>query len=299
MFQKTTFQMQGYLAELAKGTRRIYPPRRLTDDEANEVPTAWTSDSTAVLVYSNRNGTSQILKQVIGQEATEAVVTGSQLGLGPARLSADGAWILYLEAPTTAIGPSTPVRLMRVPVAGGVPQFVLETRSSEDFGCARAPAHLCCVIEASPDGKQVTLTAFDPLKGRGKVLRTIPQEPAAPFVRTALSPDGSTFAVSRAAEAEIHIQLLSLSGGFDRQITVQGWPNLTGLDWAPDGKGLYLGSGSPKGSALLYVDLKGNPQVLWQLKAGGDIWGVPSPDGRYLAMMGVGSSSNLWMLKGF
>jgi Tol biopolymer transport system component len=271
----------------------------MTDDEANEVPTAWTPDSKAILFDSNRNGTPQILKQEISQETAEAVITGSQLGPGPARLSTDGAWILYLEAPTTSIGPSTPLRLMRVPVAGGVPKFVLETRSNEDFGCARAPAHLCCLVEASPDGKQVTLTAFDPLQGRGKVLRTIPQEPTAPFVETALSPDGSTFAVSRRAEAEIHIQLLSLSGGLDRQITVKHWANLTGLDWSPDGKGLYLGAGSPKRSALLYVDLKGNPQVLCQSKTGGDTWGIASPDGRYLAIMGVASQSNLWMLEGF
>ena len=63
-------------------------------------------------------------------------------------------------------------------------------------------------------------------------------------------------------EAEIHIRLLSLSGGADREIAVKGWPNITGLNWSPDGKGLYCGSVSPQGSTLLYVDLKGNAVVL-------------------------------------
>ena len=157
---------------------------------------------------------------------------------------------------------------MRIPVGGGVPQFVLETRNGSDYRCARAPASLCVILETSQDEKQLTLTAFDPLKGRGKVLRTIENDPTAPPSGCAVSPDGSTFAISRSGEAEIHIRLLSLSGGSDREITVKGWPNITGLDWSPDGKGLYCGSVSPQGRTLLYVDLKGNARVLWQYKGG-------------------------------
>ena len=72
----------------------------------------------------------------------------------------------------------------------------------------------------------------------------------------------------RGGEPEIHIRLLSLSGGPEREFTVKGWPNITGLDWSPDGKGFYCGSVSPQGSTLLYVDLKGNVRVLWQYKGG-------------------------------
>ena len=81
---------------------------------------------------------------------------------------------------------------------------------------------------------------------------------------------------------------------------MKGWPNLTGLDWSPDGKGLYCGSVSPQSRTLLHVDLKGNARVLWQYKAeGGTIWGVPSPDGRYLAILGGVTNANVWMLEGF
>ena len=86
------------------------------------------------------------------------------------------------------------------------------------------------VSETSPDVKQRTLTAFDPLKGRGKVLRTIQNDPTNPFGRM-VALDGATFALSR-NEAEIHIHLLSLSGEPDREFTVKGWPNLAGLDWS-------------------------------------------------------------------
>jgi len=48
------------------------------------------------------------------------------------------------------------------------------------------------------------------------------------------------------------------------------------------------------------VDLKGNAKPLWEKKGPlGVAWGVPSPDGRYLAIAGSVNSSNVWMLGGF
>ena len=65
-------------------------------------------------------------------------------------------------------------------------------------------------------------------------------------------------------------------------------------------KGFYCGSVSPQSRTLLYVDLKGNAKVLWQDKAAaGAMWGVPSPDGHYLAMPGGVTNANVWMLENF
>ena len=44
---------------------------------------------------------------------------------------------------------------------------MLETRNPWEFECARAPASLCVLLEFSQDASKWTLTAFDPLKGRG------------------------------------------------------------------------------------------------------------------------------------
>jgi hypothetical protein len=74
--------------------------------------------------------------------------------------------------------------------------------------------------------------ADGPVKGRSRVLRTIEIDPSDYYEATGLSPDGSRFAIARGGEPEIHIRLLSLSGGSDREITVEGWPNITALDWA-------------------------------------------------------------------
>jgi hypothetical protein len=212
--------------------------------------------------------------------------------------------MLYQESPKTAV-PSTPVAQLSIPLKGGVPQRVLEMRNDWNYECAHRPASLCVVSEASQDEKQFTLTAFDPLKGRGKVIRTIQKKPNVSFNGQALSPDETMYAISKSGEAaDIHIRMLSLAGDADREITVKDWPNLTGLSWSPEGKGLYVGSVSAgQGGTLLYVDLKGNSQVLSQYKGiggiGRTIWGVPSPDGRYLAILGEAMNSNIWMLEGF
>jgi hypothetical protein len=169
-----------------------------------------------------------------------------------------------------------------------------------DCRCTHSPANPCFIFETSQDRKQFTVTEFDPVKGRGRVLRTIENDPLHTYDKADISPDNSMLAISRIGEAEIHIRLLSLSGGSDREITVKGWPNITGIDWSPDGKGLYCGSASPLGSTLLYVDLKGSARMLWKYKGGGQIiWGSPSPDGHYLAIGVEVTYSNVWMVTGF
>ena len=293
---KTTVQEQAYLGTLTEGGARLLPPRRLTNDSANDAPVAWTADSKYVLFTSDRNGTalSGIFKQAVNQETAEPVVGPRNIAPIP-RVSADGAWILYPEFQKT-IGP---LRLMRVPVGGGVPQFVLETWTGSDYRCAIAPASLCAIRETSQDQKHTTVTAFDPLKGRGKVLRTIENDPKTGWSGSALSPDGTAFGISKVDEAGLHLRLLSLTGSSDREMTVKGGPNFTGLDWSADGKGFYIGSVSSQARNLLYVDLKGNARVLLQYKPEGMIWGLPSPDGHYLAILSDATDSNVWMLEGF
>jgi len=291
--QKATFQGQAYLGQLEAGGTRMPPPRRLTKDEANDSPMAWTTDSKAVLSVSDRDGIPVIFKQAIARDEPEVLTAGQKSAYLP-RLSPDGASVLYLEPSATPA-----VRMMRIPVNGGLPQFVLELRNWIDFQCTGAPANLCAILEESEDQKQLILTAFDPIKGRGKLLRAVEKDPNAGDFAAGLSPDGAAFAIARRGEAEIHIRLLSLSGGADREIIVRNWPNISGLYWSADGKGFYCGSTSPQGSSLLHADLTGTAQVLWRNTGATGIGGVPSPDGRYLALWAESSNSNVWVLEGF
>ncbi len=286
VLQKEAYPAQVYIAELAARGSPISALHLLTHDEASSMGSAWTADGKAVLLLSNRNGKWGIFKQTIGQDIAVPLLEGRD-NVNLPRLSSDGAWLLYAETPTIDAGHPPRYRLMRVPVNGGPAQLVFETIGARwsDHQCARAPANLCVVTEASQDNRRLTVTAFDPLKGKGKLLRTI--EKGLEGLNHALSPDGSTFALARGDQPDLHIRLLSLTGGTDREIGVKGWPKNTSMEWSADGKGFYCGSSSSHGGTLLYVDLKGTAQVLWQPReVGGDdfLAGVPSPDGRYLAI---------------
>jgi hypothetical protein len=89
-----------------------------------------------------------------------------------------------------------------------------------------------------------------------------------------------------------------LKGQEALEFTVENWNN--GLDWAADGKGLFVSSSTERGSALLHVDLLGNAEVLWEQE--GEVvgtFGLPSTDGRHLLMYRSSINSNIWMLENF
>jgi hypothetical protein len=78
------------------------------------------------------------------------------------------------------------------------------------------------------------------------------------------------------------------------------------LYWEPDGKALLVtaSGAAPPGDLLLHVDLEGRAQVVWQHKGVTGfnyeaIRGVPSPDGRHLAVLGYTNDSNVWLLENF
>jgi Tol biopolymer transport system component len=75
------------------------------------------------------------------------------------------------------------------------------------------------------------------------------------------------------------------------------------VDWAPNNKGLFTSATKEKSSVLLYVDLQSNADVLWEQageqEGNNDIYAIPSPDGRRLAMFGWTRNSNMWMLENF
>ena len=298
VFGRVSAQRDVYVGELEKGgTHLKAPPRRLTLDERNDWPTAWTPDSKAVLFHSDRSGNRDIYRQALDQESAEPLVATPQEDLLP-RLSADGTWIIYQSfAKQEDIGTSVPSQLRRVPVSGGPSQLVLTLHGWADYRCARAPATLCLLGEQTEDQKQLVFTAFDPVKGRGREVARIATNPGSAY-NWDLSPDGSQ--IAEAIPGENRIRLLPVRGGQPRDIVINGWSDFNaGPDWAPDGKGFYVSSWSPKGATLLHVDLKGNVNALWEQKGSWQTWGVPSPDGHHLAILGFTVDSNVWMTENF
>jgi len=244
-------------------------------------------DSKALLFLSNRNGSLGIFKQALDEELAEPVVV-TQEDIWLTRVSSDGSWILYMSQ---ANG-----RLMRVPISGGAPQLVLEAKGTWNFDCARAPSKLCMIVEGSVDHKEATFTSFDPVRGRGRELFRLPLQHATSF-QSALAPDGSGVTVLEVPGGK-SIQLFSITGQHERDINLKGWSGL-GVDWDLGGNALIVPANSAKEASLLRVDLAGNVQVLWTQKGSNGLWGLPSPDGRYLAILDWVTNRNIWMAENF
>jgi hypothetical protein len=190
---------------------------------------------------------------------------------------------------------------MRVPATGGPPQLVLEGRGIDGYSCACSPATLCVLGEVTSDQRQLVFTAFDPVGGRGReITRVNLRQPVEQFLWR-LSPDGSQIAFTEFDKRESRIRVLPLAGGEAREVVVKGRIGLGSLDWTTDGKGFYISSYQVADRTLYICDMRGRTEVLWQQKghAGFDTLGIPSPDGRYLAMLGWTADSNLWMLEDF
>jgi Tol biopolymer transport system component len=138
-FLKFNFQSNVYVAEVQAGGARITTPRRLTLDDRNDFPTTWTSDSRAVISWSDRNGKNQIFKQYLDQQTAETMIAGPEDAWMP-RMSPDGKFILSVIGPLFLGGSSA--RIVRVPLGGGTPQLVMEVPRLNNFAFARAPSEL-------------------------------------------------------------------------------------------------------------------------------------------------------------
>lgn len=301
-------QRSVYIADLAADGKHFGTPRRLTQSDGLEYPSGWTADSRAVVFASNRNGKWGIFKQYLGEETAEPVIADLVESTLQLRMSPNSDWALYESFP----GNGSMGQLLRAPMNGGVPASVMELVTPADhsrfFGgrrhqpprCAKFPAALCAVSERTPNGTQLVFTAFDILRGRGQELLRIDTDPAASY-KWDLSPDAARLAILKRSEGRV--QILQLKDKVARYISVKGWSNLQTVDWGANGRGLFVSSAKHGNSVLLFVDLVGNAHKLWQQKSEQegdlDVYAIPSPDGRHLALFGWTMNSNMWMLENF
>ena len=321
-FRKWSWQGSVYVADFEASGTRLHTPRHLTMNEGRNYPAAWTADSKAIVFGSYRDGKWGIFKQSLQSDTAQVIVTGlRQKDVVYPRISPDGAWVLYPDLPIArhqlrflSTQSTTSVPLIRVPIAGGTPQIVLTTSANvfHSLGCAKSPASLCVIAEWTADNRQLVFTGVDPVKGRGRELARFDTNPSpdADYVWD-LSPDGTRIAFLKQSEGRIHV--LNLTSGSSNEIVVKGWSAFQSVNWAADGKGLLVSSLGETGSTLLLADLHGNAHSLWEQQGnntpwtnivqplGGPSvpWGVPSPDGRHLAIYNWTFSGNMWMMENF
>ena len=141
-------------------------------------------------------------------------------------------------------------------------------------------------------------SAFDPLLGKAHEVLSVIVHPGGPR-NWMPSPDGSRLVFMEFNALEGRIRLLSLKGEPDRDFVVKGWAGFNSVDWAADGKSLFVSSHSPTSSTLLHVDLDRHATPLWDQRGGWRTWAIASPSGRELAIAGMTSGSNVWMIDNF
>jgi serine/threonine protein kinase/Tol biopolymer transport system component len=298
-FLRGTSHGSVFVGDLANNGTRLLNPHRLTVDEYLNNPQTWTADSQSVIFVSQR-GHPQVYKQALDGSAPQAITSsaGFEDDWNGVRLSPDGAWVLFAGLPGNS-PPGAQWRFFRVSVNGGATQPLFEVSPLlETFFCSNRVANFCAYPTRTADGKNWVINAFDSTGSKGKELLRIPTEPGAEY-HWAPSPDGSQVAILKTDWNTGQIRFYPLGGGQARTVTVKGHIHLISCDWAPDSKSLFVGTSGPAGSTLLRIDLEGNAQPVWQQPMPSTTWGVPSPDGRHLAMFGTSIDSNVWMIDNF
>jgi len=290
---RTNSRDEAFISEFDAHTRKWKTPRRLTLDSNGNQATAWLSDSRTVLFVSNRNGTWTLYKQAIDETTADVLVEGHSLYLP--RLSADGSQVLYGSQMDPA-NPSTPVSLMRLPVAGGPPQLVVRDVGLGNYQCARLPSTLCIVHK--PQKNDCIFLSFDPQRGIGReLLRTHDG-----CHNWSLSPDGRTLADF--PDGLHSIRFFSLDDGGareDKTVTLNDW--LFGFgDWSADGKGLLVPSFTPAGTpVILEINRAGKASVVLEGTASTAFdFMIQAPDGQH-GILGavVPGDNNAWMIDNF
>ena len=286
-YLRGNFVPNAYIATLDVGGERVLSKRRLTFDENENDVFAWTLDGKSVLFSSDRNGTMEIFKQGVDQSIPENLLTSHEQLLQP-RLTPNSSEILYISAPKIA-GSDNQSSLFAMPIIGGAPRLILKDVNIWNVQCARLPSTLCMYS----NGKGETFR-FDASKGKSSEPSQID-----PLCNWGLSPDGSVRAIVLPAPKGT-IRFRSTTTGESHDVQVKGGNELGSIDWAPDGKSLYIAGRSPNGeSVLLHATLDGRVTVLLRSNNSEMQAGIPSPNGRFLAIPEARGSNNVWVIQNF
>jgi DNA-binding winged helix-turn-helix (wHTH) protein/Tol biopolymer transport system component len=296
-FQRWTSQSTISIADIEAHGTRLSPPRHFTASEYVNAAETWTPDSTALIFRSKRNERQRLFKQALESDTEQPLVMGAE-EVGGAAVSPDGSWLFYLDCgPHMTPGCDQIAPLIRIPIGGGEPRQVLTSNTYGRPRCAVAPANLCVIAEESDDKKHLVFTSFDAFGGRGAEVARFETEEGFQEYGWAVSPDAFAIAVLGGGDNRVHI--LSLRGKPPKVVTASNWTNLATVYWRPDGQGWFTMTKEKSGVTLLYVDLKGEAHPLLRLDGHSAAYGIPSPDGRHLAIVAVSRNNNVWLTQNF
>lgn len=150
------------------------------------------------------------------------------------------------------------VGLMRAPFSGDRVSGPSEEVLPDDFLHFHCGATRCVLSE--PDGSDLVFKELDPIAGRGAELMRHALGFADPqFANWALSPDGGRVALANFGD---QLQIFDLSAQSVKTLTLTAWTTPEYLDWAADGRSVFVNAFPANGprlnhTGLLRVDLDG------------------------------------------
>lgn len=288
VFRDDHNQTDVLVGELGERGRALREVRRLTLDDRDDRPLAWTLDSGSVVFASDRNGDTDLFVQEVGSQVADDFVVAPQ-DQPFAWLSPDGNYVVYVE-----VDPSGRKIWQRAPARGGPKETIEEGPWKSTLLCPTVEDRPCVLWAADPLKQVVAWNWWDPETGKGDELRREPLDPAGPDLsRQRMSPDGTRIAVPFGNSILVH----DLPSWTTTEIVVDQSGGIIQLAWAPDASGFYVAATF---AALYHVDLEGHAT---ELLTAPEFLGLreptPSPDGRYLAFEQATRESNVWLVEDF
>jgi serine/threonine protein kinase len=295
-----------YVADLEAGGKRLRSIRRFTLEDADNVVLGWTADG-KVMVAQNRD-TWSLYKQSLDSDTPEPIVSSVAGGaLLAGATTPDGKWYIGRIWPDgeSIEHPTIPFPILRIPLAGGTPETILQLSHQGNVSCARPPSSVCVLAQRSEDGKQMIVSTLDPIKGRGSELVRFDFDRELGVLEgpiCVISPDGSRLAMVRSPDSPLEIR--SLHGQLMRKIPSQSVGELTWLNWSGDQEGFFVIRKGQSGNELLFLDFQGKATSLRKCGGGtaglgGGCGALPSPDNQHLAFDDRDQSNNIWMMENF
>lgn len=297
--------------------------RRLTLEETNSYPHAWTPDGEAVIFESDRNGHLEIFRQNLMRREAELLVSTPGDVYMP-QVTPDRQWLLMTHRDSVSSGKQDklmPHRLLRAPVTGGPAAEVFLGRPLDEVRCAWPGHGTSCVLRTTePAGRRYF--ELDPLRGiqrelgRSTLIST-------GLGRWSLSPDGKSIAIPDMQNAGRFLEIRldpDPSKRSERWLKVEGIGQISGISFIDFGHGGGSRSDTSTGEAwlvsspmldpavsrallpsfgdlfraegLFYVGADLRPHLIDQSLT--NTFGVVSPYGKRIALLGASVTSNVW-----
>ena len=283
-----------YLADIEDKAGHLANYRRFTLDDRKDMPYGWTADSRSVIFISNRDGAYHIFRQDIDKTTPEVVVGGNESSL-IARMNPAQDGVMYLASADSG-HKTPPFRLMEQPLAGGEARKILEGAMISNFQCAFLPSRVCLVSD-TPAPCLLVIYQFDEQTGAKKELVRA-QENDCFYFNWTLSRDGKYLAIARISGGRgptvIHIREIASGRTFD--LPLPAGVGAQYLDWAADSSSLWMCTVSGDDMRMVRMDLTGKITSSFDPKQPDLGYGIPSPDGKHLAILQGSPRANAWLI---